>query len=66
MTHTDPRRTYAPPEREPWQEPIRWISRAIDQHTAEHIRTGNLWHAQQAQVLRDYLTSLKQWIFRQS
>ena len=62
MTHTDPRRTYAPPNREPWQEPIRQISRAIDQHTAEHVRTGNLWHAEEAALLRGYLQRLKRWM----
>lgn len=58
-------RDYEPATRKPWQDPIKHIVRAIDQHTALHLATGDLWHATQAQRLREYVAELKEWLTQQ-
>ena len=38
---------------------------AIDNHTRIHFETGDFWHEEQAQILRDYVKNLKVWIHKQ-
>jgi hypothetical protein len=55
-------RTYEPANRKPWQEPIKWIIKAIDQHDALFLSTGNHWHREKAETLRAYILELKRWV----
>jgi hypothetical protein len=55
-------RTYAPASRQPWQDPIKFIVKAIDQHEALFLATGNRWHQNKAADLRLYILELKRWI----
>lgn len=61
----DDRRSWNTPLREPWNPVIKQCLNAIDFHTAHHLVTGEEWHARQAQILREYVGSLKQWIRNQ-
>ena len=56
------RRTWSNPHRDPWNAPIAQILKAIDEHNREYFRTGNPWHLQKAQMLREYLVELKEWL----
>ena len=38
---------------------------AIDRHNRLWFDSGEDWHLQQAQVLRDYVAGLKTWIHRE-
>lgn len=51
--------------RAPFNAPIHNILKAIDAHTALYLTAGDVWHLQQAQVLRVYVRDLKEWIKRQ-
>jgi hypothetical protein len=52
-------------QREPWNAPIHQILKAIDNHTLEYFKSGNIWHLQKADILRTYLHELKTWIHKQ-
>lgn len=55
-------RTFNTPSREPWNKPIHNILKAIDQHNVEYFKSGDSWHLQKAQLLREYVSELKTWI----
>lgn len=61
----DERRTFNTPIREPWNAPIHNCLKAIDNHTALYLSSGNSWHLEKADMLRQYLRELKSWIHRQ-
>jgi len=61
----DERRTFNTPKREPWNAPIHNILKAIDNHTQEYFKSGDKWHLEKADMLRNYLTELKTWIHKQ-
>jgi hypothetical protein len=48
--------------RDPWNAPIHNILKAIDNHTQEYFKSGDVWHLQKADNLRQYLNELKTWI----
>ena len=48
--------------RQPWNPIIKKCLDAIDIHTRLHLETGDVWHHQQSEKLRDYLRELKDWI----
>lgn len=52
------------PHREPWNTPIHQILKAIDNHNQEYFKTGNSWHLEKADMLRNYLKELKFWIHK--
>jgi hypothetical protein len=58
-------REWDTPERECWNKPIHQILKAIDNHTRLHLETGDQWHHQQANILREYVRHLKIWIHKQ-
>lgn len=58
-------RTFNTPKRENWNAPIHQILKAIDNHNQEYFKSGNSWHLEKADMLRDYLKELKTWIHRQ-
>lgn len=58
-------RTYNTPHREKWNAPIHNILKAIDNHTHEYFKSGDIWHLQKAQELRIYISELKTWIHHQ-
>jgi hypothetical protein len=64
-TYDSDKRSWNTPLREPWNPVIKQCLNAIDYHTALQFKTGEEWHARQAQILRDYVGSLKQWIRNQ-
>ncbi len=55
-------RTFNTPHREKWNAPIHNILKAIDNHTQEYLKSGDIWHLQKAQELREYVSELKTWI----
>jgi hypothetical protein len=59
------RRTFNTPVRSCWNAPIHHILKAIDNHTALYLQTGNLWHAEKAAMLRGYVHELKAFIHAQ-
>lgn len=59
------RRSWNTPLREPWNPVIKQCLNAIDYHTAHYLVSGEMWHEKQAQILREYVGSLKQWIRNQ-
>ena len=58
-------REWNTPQRECWTTPINQISKAIDNHSHLHLKTGDVWHADKAAELRQYLRDLKDWIYKQ-
>lgn len=58
-------RTFNTPQRENWNGPIHHILKAIDNHTQEYLKSGNIWHLKKANMLREYLHELKTWIHTQ-
>jgi hypothetical protein len=56
------RRTFNTPLREPWNPIVYQCLRAVDCHNAQYFLTGNAWHLEQAELLRYYVRSLKDWI----
>jgi predicted NAD/FAD-binding protein len=55
-------REWNTPHREKWNAPIHHILKAIDNHTQEYLKSGDTWHLQKAQELREYVSELKTWI----
>lgn len=37
-------RTFNTPHREPWNAPIHYLLKAIDNHTHEYLKSGDVWH----------------------
>lgn len=58
-------REWNTPDRECWNTPIHNILKAIDNHTSLYFKTGDVWHMEQAQILREYVAGLKTWIHKQ-
>jgi len=58
-------REWNTPERECWTAPIHKILKAIDNHTRLYLETGDIWHEEQAQILRKYIKDLKIWIHKE-
>lgn len=50
------------PTRNPWNSHIHQTLKAIDNHNQEYFKSGNIWHLQKAQMLREYIKELKDWI----
>ena len=50
--------------RDPWNAPIHQILKAIDNHNQEYFKTGNPWHLEKADILRNYIKELKFWIHK--
>lgn len=57
-------REWNTPIREPWNSPIHNILKAIDNHTNEYFKSGDIWHLQKAEELRQYVLELKSWIHK--
>jgi hypothetical protein len=53
------RREWDTPVREPWNPVIHHLLKAIDLHTREYLKTGDRWHAENANALRKYVAELK-------
>ena len=53
------------PTREPWNGPIHRILKAVDNHTKLYLETGDKWHEDKAQMLREYVLELKDWIHKE-
>jgi hypothetical protein len=58
-------RTFNTLHREKWNAPIHQILKAIDNHTRLWMETGDFWHEEQANILRQYLHDLKTWIHQE-
>ena len=58
-------RDFNTPQREDWNGPIHKILKAVDNHTNLYIKTGDIWHEEQAEYLRQYVHRLKKWIHHQ-
>ena len=49
-------------QRKDWNAPIHQILKAIDNHTRLLMETGDTWHEEKANILRQYLRELKDFI----
>lgn len=58
-------REWNTPVRECWNAPIHNILKAIDNHISIYLKTGDVWHIEQAELLRKYVSDLKTWIHDQ-
>jgi hypothetical protein len=58
-------REWNTPDRSEWNAPIHNILKAIDNHVRLWLSTGDPWHHEKAEVLREYLRDLKTWIHEQ-
>lgn len=58
-------REFNTPHREKWNAPIHYILKAIDNHTRLWMKTGDYWHEEKANILREYLKELKIWIHKE-
>ena len=56
------RRTFNTPLRAPWNPIVYQCLRAVDCHNEQYFLTGNVWHLEQSELLRQYVRSLKDWI----
>ena len=56
------RRTFDTPIRSRWNAPIHNCLKAIDAHTELSLLHRSPWHAQKAEILRQYVAELKEWI----
>lgn len=55
-------REWNTPYREPWNPVIKKCLDAVDLHTRLHLETGDPFHSFQANILRQYVMNLKDWI----
>jgi len=55
-------REWNTPFREPWNPVIKKCLDAIDLHTKLYLETENSFHLFQSNLLREYITNLKNWI----
>lgn len=51
-------------QRKDWNAPIHQILKAIDNHTRLWMETGDSWHEEKANILRQYLRELKDFIHK--
>lgn len=51
-------------QRKDWNAPIHQILKAIDNHTRLWMETGDSWHEEKANMLRQYLRELKDFIHK--
>lgn len=51
-------------QRKDWNAPIHQILKAIDNHTRLLMETGDIWHEEKANILRQYLRELKDFIHK--
>lgn len=58
-------REWNTPKREPWNPVIKKCLDAIDLHTRIYLDTSDVWHEDQAKILRKYVKDLKVWIHHQ-
>ena len=59
------KREFNTPIREPWNPVIKKCLDAVDEHIRLHMKTGDVWHLSQAEILRNYVKDLKVWIHKQ-
>jgi len=58
-------REWDTPVRECWNASIHKILKAVDNHTRLYLETGDEWHEEKAEILRQYVKELKYWIHQQ-
>jgi len=58
-------REWNTPVREPWNAVIHQLLQAVDHHNHLLLTTGDRWHADKAEQLRQYVRELKSWIHQQ-
>jgi hypothetical protein len=59
------RRSWNTPLRQPWNPVIKQCLNAVDYHVSLYLETGDPWHQEQANSLRQYVAKLKEWIHEQ-
>lgn len=52
-------REWDSPVREKWNAPIHNILKAVDNHVSIYLKSGDRWHIEQANFLRQYVKELK-------
>ena len=58
-------REWNTPVRADWCPLIHQLLQAVDRHNSHWFATGDQWHLEQAQALREYVARLKTWIHQQ-
>jgi hypothetical protein len=58
------KRTWNNPTRKPWNPVIKQCLNAVDEHVRLYLLTGDSWHLDRAQILREYVAELKGWIHK--
>lgn len=58
-------REWSTETRDPWNAKIHSILKTIDLHTDLFLQTGDKFHNEQAEILRNYVFELKTWIHQQ-
>jgi len=56
------RRSWNTPTREPWNPIIKHCLNAVDLHVDMYLKTHDKRHMDQADLLREYVANLKDWI----
>lgn len=59
------KRTFNTEVRRHWNEKIANILKAIDLHNELYFQTYNSFHKEQAEILRNYVRELKDWIIKE-
>jgi hypothetical protein len=59
------KREWNTPIREPWNPKIHQILKTIDLHSDFLLKSGDSFHHNQSELLRQYLINLKTWIHSQ-
>lgn len=59
------KREWNTPVREPWNSFIHQALQAIDRHNSHWFATRDPQHLKQAELLREYVSTLKTWIHTQ-
>lgn len=58
-------REWDTPVREPWNAVIKQALRAVDMHTSAGLAGEGEWHKRRAQMLREYVAELKDYLVAQ-
>lgn len=51
--------------RRPWQSHIQALSKLIDAHSEQYVKTGDPFHLEQRNLAIRMVTELKEWIIQQ-
>lgn len=59
---SNPRRTWSTEVRDPWNAKIHNCLQSVDSHVSQYLKTGDRVHLEMAEMLRQYVLCLKDYI----